>query len=70
MYDTKNGEDRVIALTDEIAAELHALPAREGLVFGYAHKRGVYRALQRVCGEAGLEYLGTHGPAGTPSRRL
>ncbi|GAB4534762.1 MAG: hypothetical protein Tsb0020_50250 [Haliangiales bacterium] len=63
---TKNGEPRVIHLTAELAAELAALPERRGRchgpLFGYRTKNGLYRALRRICAEAGLDYLGTHQP--------
>lgn len=61
-HETKNGEARRIALTSEIMADLAGLKPRHGLVFGYANRRGVYRALQAICAEAGLAYLGTHQP--------
>ena len=61
-HDTKNGDPRVIYLTAEMVTELRGLPAREGRVFGYATKNGVYRALRQACAEAGVEYLGTHQP--------
>lgn len=61
-HHTKNGEPREIALTSEIVADLRGLKPREGRVFGYANKRGVYRALQKICAEAGVPYLGTHQP--------
>lgn len=62
VHQTKNGEPREIALTSEIIADLRGLRPREGRVFGYANKRGVYRALQAICREAGVPYLGTHQP--------
>lgn len=62
VHQTKNGEPREIALTSEIVADLRDLRPRQGRVFGYANKRGVYRALQAVCKEAKVTYLGTHQP--------
>lgn len=61
-HETKNGEVREIALTREILDDLARLKPRHGLVFGYVNRRGVYRALQAACEEAGLPYLGTHQP--------
>ncbi|WP_118138464.1 tyrosine-type recombinase/integrase [Oceanicella sp. SM1341] len=62
VHETKNGESRLINLTAEIVEDLRELPPREGLVFGYVNKQGVYRALKKATAEAGLEYLGTHQP--------
>lgn len=61
-HDTKNGEPRTIYLTAEMVAELRNLEPREGRVFGYVTKNGVYRALRQACTEAGVAYLGTHQP--------
>lgn len=62
VHHTKNGEPREIALTSEIVADLRGLKPREGRVFGYAYKNGVYRALRAICAEAKVPYLGTHQP--------
>ena len=59
-YDTKNGEDRLVHLTPEMVEELRHLPVKNGRVFAYTKRNGIYAALKTVCEEAGLEYLGTH----------
>jgi integrase len=59
---TKNGHPRRFELTSEIVGDLRRLRPREGRVFGYATRNGVYRALRAVCAEAELPYLATHQP--------
>ncbi len=57
---TKNGDPRIIDLTDRTTQTLRGLPPRRGLVFGYASRWSIRSSWMRVCRDAGLEYVPPH----------
>jgi integrase len=57
---TKNGDERIFYLTDEMVEVLGPLPPRKGRVFGYTHNSGVNWAWKKVCDRAQIPYRIRH----------
>jgi integrase len=59
---TKNGDERIFYLTDEMVAVLTALPPRprHDRVFGYMNNSGVKKAWKKVCERAQIPYRMRH----------
>ncbi|PTW62058.1 phage integrase family protein [Breoghania corrubedonensis] len=49
-----------VSLMPEMVETLKKLPARNGRVFGYQQRWGVYKAWKSACARAGIEYLPPH----------
>ncbi len=58
---TKNDEPIRVALPEDTAAAMQALPEWER-VFGYITRTAPRNTLKRACARAGVAYLGTHQP--------
>lgn len=65
LRDTKNGEDRLVALEPETVEAMRALvPKKLGkmpAVFQFYDRSDVARQIKTACKKAGIEYVPTHG---------
>lgn len=63
LRDTKNGEDRLVALFPIVREALRALPRRAGQkrVFSFYDRSDALRQVRTACKKAGIEYIPTHG---------
>lgn len=60
---TKNGDPAKASLVPALVEIIRSLPPyRNGRLFGYVNRSGVYNTLKRSCKEAGIKYLATHQP--------
>ena len=58
---TKNGESTTASLAPALVEIIRLLPPyRNGRLFGYVNRSGLYNTLRRSCDRAGIKYLGTH----------
>jgi integrase len=56
----KGHPEQWISLMTEVVVELANLPPRNGRVFGYQQRWGVYKAWKTACKKAGIEYIPPH----------
>lgn len=56
----KGHEEQWVSIMTELVVELANLPPRNGRVFGYQQRWGVYKAWKSACDRAGIEYIPPH----------
>lgn len=57
---TKNGEEQTAAFSADLRDEIARLSPRNGKVFGYKNKSGVYGPWANICKDAGIPYVPPH----------
>ncbi|WP_180901437.1 tyrosine-type recombinase/integrase [Martelella soudanensis] len=60
MPPAKGHQAQWVEIMAELVAELANLPPRNGKVFGYASRHGVYEVWKKACARAGIEYIPPH----------
>lgn len=60
MPAAKGHQEQWISIMAELVVELANLPPRNGRVFGYQQRWGVYKAWKTTCRNAGIDYIPPH----------
>ena len=60
MPPAKGHQAQWVEIMTELVVELANLPPRNGRVFGYLHRHGVYKSWKKACKDAKIEYIAPH----------